>query len=65
VKDFLKTYSIVAGILLGILAFVGLLFWGLNRLFGDFGFLIGFSILMVLIIAFGITASIENGKEEE
>lgn len=59
-KSFLKTYLTVLGIVLGIFAFGGLLFWGLTKLFGDNGPAVAFFIIIALFLSFGITSAIEN-----
>jgi hypothetical protein len=59
-KSFFKTYLAVFGILSGIVAVIGLLFWGASQLFGTNGSIIAGIALVIIILSFGLTVSIEN-----
>ena len=61
-NSFLKTYLIVSGVFFGVLAFAGLLFWGLTQLVGDNAPIATVIIIVVLLISFAITVSIESER---
>jgi hypothetical protein len=60
-SSFLNTYLKVFAVFGGIALVVAGLFWILYQLIGEAGFIVGFVIMVVALLSFGVTAAIENG----